>query len=292
MSFRTVVPGEFVDWHAHWHHELCLTLEGKPTVGWAGGKVFPEVDTLFLFKESEAHGFWNSASVPARLWSLEFDIRSNLKTQFRELFELSPQRRVLKLSADRRKGFCTACQKLALEKGACGFLNALAASAWLALQLVNVTRWLADSEGHLPDVAEEIDPQCFELWQKIHRNIYQPTSCGAMLFGLDPCHDSLRHRFRKLFGSSPQAMLTRLRIDRAKELLRTSTLSIKEIAYELGYSRQHDLTRAFHRYSGESPSEWKMRSNGLKPREEDPRRQSDASQIRPDYPRAPLDYPA
>ena len=277
VSFRTVVPGEFVDWHAHWHHELCLTLEGKPTVGWAGGKVFPEVDTLFLFNESEAHGFWNFASVPARLWSLEFDIRSNLKTQFRELFELSPQRRVLKLSADRRKGFCTACQKLALEKGACGFLNALAASAWLALQLVNVTRWLADSEGHLPDVAEEIDPQCFELWQKIHRNIYQPTSCGAMLFGLDPCHDSLRHRFRKLFGSSPQAMLTRLRIDRAKELLRTSTLSIKEIAYELGYSRQHDLTRAFHRYSGESPSEWKMRSNGLKPRDEDSRRPSDAS---------------
>ena len=123
VSCRTVVPGDVVDWHAHRHHELCLILEGKPTVGWAGGKVSPEVDTLFLFKESEAHGFWNSASVPARLWSLEFRIRSNLKTQFRELFELSPQRRVLKLSADRRKGFCNACQKLALEKGALGFFR-------------------------------------------------------------------------------------------------------------------------------------------------------------------------
>ena len=276
VSCRTLVPGDVVDWHAHWHHELCLTLEGKPTVGWAGGKVFPEVDTLFLFTESEAHGFWNSASVPVRLCSLEFRIRSDLKTQFRELFELSPQRRVLKLSADRRKGFCNACQKLALEKDALGFLNALAASAWLALQLVNVTRWLAHSEGHLPDATEEIDPQCFELWQKIHRSIYQPTSPGPMLFGLDPCHDSLRHRFRKLFGSSPQAMLTRLRIDRAKELLRTSTLSVKEIAYELGYSRQHDLTRAFHKYSGKSPSEWKMRSNGLEPTKEGSRRPSDA----------------
>ena len=164
VSYRTMVPGDLVDWHAHRHHELCLILEGKPTVGWAGGKLFPAADTLFLFQESEAHGIWNSASVPARLWSFEFRIRSNLKTQFRELLELSPQRRVLKLSADQRKGFCNACQKLALENGALGFLNALAASAWLALQLVNVTRWLlAHSDGDLPDAIEEIDPQCFEL---------------------------------------------------------------------------------------------------------------------------------
>lgn len=53
-----------------------------------------------------------------------------------------------------------------------------------------------------------------------------------MLFGLNPCHDSLRHRFRKLFGISPQGMLIRLRIDRAKELLRSSNLSVKEIAYQ------------------------------------------------------------
>jgi transcriptional regulator GlxA family with amidase domain len=131
---------------------------------------------------------------------------------------------------------------------------------------VNVTRWLlAHSDGDLPDAIEEIDPQCFELRQKIHHHVYQPTSPGPMLFSLNPCHDSLRHRFRKLFGSSPQAMLTRLRIDRAKELLRTSTLSVKEIAFEVGYSRQHDLTRAFHKYSGISPTEWKMRSNGLEP---------------------------
>jgi hypothetical protein len=61
---------------------------------------------------------------------------------------------------------------LALENGALGFLNALAASAWLALQLVNVTRWLlAHSDGDLPDAIEEIDPQCFELRQKIHHHV-------------------------------------------------------------------------------------------------------------------------
>jgi transcriptional regulator GlxA family with amidase domain len=42
--------------------------------------------------------------------------------------------------------------------------------------------------------------------------------------------------------------------------LRTSTPSVKEIAYELGYSWQHDLTWGYHKYGGASPSELKMRA--------------------------------
>jgi AraC-like DNA-binding protein len=49
----------------------------------------------------------------------------------------------------------------------------------------------------------------------------------------------------------------RLRMDRAKELLRASNLSIKEIAQELGYTQQHEFTRAFGRFAGMSPSVWK-----------------------------------
>jgi AraC-like DNA-binding protein len=84
-----------------------------------------------------------------------------------------------------------------------------------------------------------------------------------MFFGLNPSHDSLRHRFRKIFGISPQRMLIQLRMDRAKELLRTTELSVKEIAHEVGYTRQHDLTRAFHKHTGTSPREWKMQANGF-----------------------------
>jgi hypothetical protein len=266
VSCRTLAPNDVVDWHAHWHDELCLVLEGTPTVGHAGSKLIPEASTLFLFKESEEHGFWNPGSASVRLWLLEFRVNSGLKVDFGELFDRSPEGRVLKLSAGQRRQFCSLCQRLTFEMGVPGHLSAFAASAWLMLQLVDVTRsLLADSEIELVDREQEIDPQCFELWQKIHRQVFEPPSHGPMLFGLNPCHDSLRHRFRKLFGISPQGMLIRLRIDRAKELLRSSNLSVKEIAYELGYSRQHDLTRAFHKYTGTSPTEWKMCANGFEP---------------------------
>ncbi len=264
VSCRTVQPDDVIDWHAHWHDEFCLILEGTPTVGHGGGKLLSEAGTLFLFRQSEAHGIWNPGRAPARLWFLEFHISSDTRTYFRDLFERSPERRILKLSEGQRHRFCGACQKLALEKGEAGFLNAFAASAWLTLQLVNVTRWLLENpELGIPNGRDEVDPQCFELWQKIHRQVLQPSSPGPMLFGLNPCHDSLRHRFRKIFGISPQGMLLRLRMERAKDLLRNGNLSVKEIAQELGYSRQHDLSRAFHKYTGTSPSEWKMRANGF-----------------------------
>jgi hypothetical protein len=263
MSCHTVSPDEAIGWHQHWHDELCLVLEGKPSVGYAAGKIAAETGTLFLFGEGEAHGFWNPGGT-ARLWSLEFRLSAEIKRRFRELFELSPQRRVVKLSVPHRQSFCSTCQNLALEVGSRAKLNAVAAFAWLTLQLVNVTRWtMAYSKADCPDGLQGIDPQCFELWQKIHRHVTQPVSQGPMLFGLNPGHDSLRHRFRRLFGTSPQGMLIRLRMERAKELLRTSSLSVKEIANELGYSRQHDLTRAFRKHTGTSPSEWKTRSNGF-----------------------------
>jgi hypothetical protein len=258
VSCRTVQPDDLIDWHAHWHDELCLVLEGTATVGHAGSKFLPEAGTLFLFKESEVHGVWNSGRAVARLWLLEFHINSVTRTHFHDLFERSPETRILKLSAGQRQRFCNACQKLALEKEATGFLNAFAASAWLSLQLVDVTRWLsANPEVGPANGKDEIDPQCFELWQKIHRQVLQPPSPGPMLFGLNSSYDSLRHRFRKIFGISPQSMLIRLRMERAKDLLRNGSLSVKEIAQELGYSRQHDLSRAFHKYTGTSPSEWK-----------------------------------
>ena len=266
VSCRTLRPDDVIDWHAHWHDELCLVLEGMPVVGHASSKFLPEAGTLFLFKENETHGVWNPGRANARLWLLEFHINSVTRIHFRDLFERSPEKRILKLSAGQRHRFCNACQELAFEKGTTGFLNAFAASAWLTLQLVNVTRWLAaSSETEPAGEKEEIDPQCFELWQKIQRQVLQPSSTGPMLFGLDPCHDSLRHRFRKTFGISPQGMLIRLRMERAKDLLRSGRLSVKEIAQELGYSRQHDLSRAFRKYTGTSPSDWKTHSNGSEP---------------------------
>jgi hypothetical protein len=264
VSSQTAAPDTALEWHSHHHDEFWLFLEGTPLVGHAGNKACPVPGTLFLFTEGETHGFWNLGNVPVRLWSLEFRISPSVRAEFCTLFERPPEARVLCLSALQRQRFCNTCQKIAFERVAAGFLNATAASVLLALQLVEVSRWFCvRPKSNGIDGMEKLDPQCFELWQKIHRHAFQPASPGPMLLSLDPAHDSLRHRFRKLFGISPQGMLVRLRMERAKELLLTGDHSIKEIAHELGYLRQHDFTRAFHKCTGMSPSQWRTRTHAL-----------------------------
>jgi Helix-turn-helix domain len=255
---RTSVP-KTLEWHSHLHDELCLISDGILNVGHAGNKVCPEPGTLFLFTEAEAHGLSNSGNAIVRVWSLEFRVSTELRIELRDLFECSAERRVLKLSADQQQRFCNTCQKIAFENGVAGPLHATAASALLALQLIDVARWFsADSGIDLVEAREKVDLQCFELWKEIHRHAFLSTSHGPILFNLNPAYDSIRHRFRKLFGISPRDMLVRLRMDRAKELLLTSDLSVKEIAFEVGYVWHQDFTRAFTKCAGMSPSQWRM----------------------------------
>lgn len=59
---------------------------------------------------------------------------------------------------------------------------------------------------------------------------------------------------------SPQEYLLAYRINKSCELLRTTELSIGEIALLVGYSNQFHFSRAFKNYMQQSPSEWKKKN--------------------------------
>lgn len=67
----------------------------------------------------------------------------------------------------------------------------------------------------------------------------------------------LHQRFRQMFGQSPQAFLTDLRIQEAQRWLRGTSLSIVEIALRAGFSDQASLTRAMQRVSATTPGAYR-----------------------------------
>jgi two-component system response regulator YesN len=73
--------------------------------------------------------------------------------------------------------------------------------------------------------------------------------------GLSPSHFSTI--FSSETGETFKEYMTRLRIDRAKELLRSTPLSTAEIGYQIGYSDPHYFGAAFKRETGLSPRQFR-----------------------------------
>ena len=68
--------------------------------------------------------------------------------------------------------------------------------------------------------------------------------------------------FKKHYGVSPQEYLLRVRMERARLLLRGETISVADIARTVGYEDPLLFSRLFHKSVGVSPSEY--RKNKLK----------------------------
>lgn len=64
-------------------------------------------------------------------------------------------------------------------------------------------------------------------------------------------------RFKQYVGASPIEYLTICRMNVARELLATTTLSIKEVSYQVGYEDALYFSRQFKSRFGVSPSQWK-----------------------------------
>lgn len=77
--------------------------------------------------------------------------------------------------------------------------------------------------------------------------------------------DFLRHTFKKLRSKSIVRYLNEVRIDRAKELLAHSSLSLKQIAPICGFNNEYYLSTVFRRLSGIVPGHYR-RNPSLKKR--------------------------
>jgi AraC family transcriptional regulator len=63
--------------------------------------------------------------------------------------------------------------------------------------------------------------------------------------------------FKQSLGVPPRVYLTRLRVEKACELLEQTTLSVTEIALEVGYSSNQVLARVFLKHMRMSPSDYR-----------------------------------
>ena len=87
----------------------------------------------------------------------------------------------------------------------------------------------------------------------MNRSLAQPISVQqvAEAVSLSPSHFS--RQFKSQTGFSPYEYIVLRRIDRAKHLLTSTDLSVKEIAYKAGYGSEENFIHSFQKNVGISP---------------------------------------
>ncbi|GAA3831395.1 helix-turn-helix domain-containing protein [Amycolatopsis tucumanensis] len=65
--------------------------------------------------------------------------------------------------------------------------------------------------------------------------------------------------FAAAYGESPKAYLTRRRIERAQDLLRSVNLTVTEVCLAVGFTSLGTFSRRFAEITGSSPSEYRAR---------------------------------
>lgn len=73
----------------------------------------------------------------------------------------------------------------------------------------------------------------------------------------------LYRKIKAITGSTINDFIQSVRIERAKDLLSATDLSLSEIAYKCGYSSSSYFSRNFKKAVGKSPSEWKKNTSSI-----------------------------
>lgn len=116
------------------------------------------------------------------------------------------------------------------------------------------------SRAHLPRVPPRdglSDWRLRRLADLIEANLEGDLSLETMAAEVGLSQLYLIRAFKAAFGQPPHRYILARRIERAKELLRTTDLPVVEIAFAVGFSSQSHLSNWFQRLIGVSPAAYR-----------------------------------
>ncbi|MGL4635303.1 MAG: helix-turn-helix domain-containing protein [Beijerinckiaceae bacterium] len=138
------------------------------------------------------------------------------------------------------------------DEGAPSRLLARAAGCEILAELCRLNgAAFAPSRGGLAPWAER---RCLEL---MHARLSEDISLDELAAEarLSPFH--FARMFKQSVGVPPRVYLTRLRIEKACELLEQTDLPVTEIAFDVGYSSNQVLARVFFKHQHMSPIDYR-----------------------------------
>ncbi|CAN5433808.1 hypothetical protein BH11ARM2_BH11ARM2_09170 [soil metagenome] len=122
-------------------------------------------------------------------------------------------------------------------------------------------RLLLLCEADLPYAAHPMDDRIRAVVEHIHGHLRQPLTLESLSGIVHLSHSRFAHLFRKEIGMPPLQYVGLQRVHRAQTLLERTTMSVSEIAAEVGMEPFHFSTH-FKTHTGISPRAYRTLSFG------------------------------
>lgn len=87
----------------------------------------------------------------------------------------------------------------------------------------------------------------------MNRHLYEPISVAEIAEEVNLSQSHFSRQFKRYTGHSPYEYLVLRRIDKAKHLLTSTQMTVKEIAYSIGYNSEENFIHSFQKNVGISP---------------------------------------
>lgn len=114
--------------------------------------------------------------------------------------------------------------------------------------------------GQAKPKAEVADSRIQQTISHIRHNIGAPLSLGELSSMACMSKDHYIRRFRQATGQTPVAYIAARRMEKAELLLVTTSMSVKQLAIEVGYDDTSYFNRLFRKYVGLSPVMYRQKS--------------------------------
>ncbi len=139
--------------------------------------------------------------------------------------------------------------------------GAMARHEWLAVHALEGLLLWCDTINPRA-AASGLDPRIQATMECIRRNLSEPLTLARLARVSHLSISRLSCLFRAQVGMTPQQYVEAQRLDRATRLLQIPSISIKQIAAEVGFNDPFYFSQRFHRRNGISPREYRRRCEG------------------------------
>ena len=223
----------------------------KPTGSETPSIVYPQDELNGLQNALSSHNYDTALSI---LESLRFQITQNtfgysmLKTICYEVFNIlyREQSEILFSVAGSINSYLTCLSGITTPDDSAAFLD--------MLQLPFRTC----SGSLIPTKDNNLNEKMEKIQNYIQKNFMRNDFyLGSVADHFDLSLNNLSQQFKRYLGISPAKYITILRIDKAKELLTKTDKSVKEIAFEIGYSDSSVFVRNFKSATAFTPIQYR-----------------------------------